>query len=229
MKRLKKAARSLQNYLETKVLSNSLEKLLWGTKHIYRPKWDQISVNSHNLAHRHGLISKIMDFEDINSVLEVGRAAGPNLRLLRSQLPKANLMGCDINPKCISTGNSFFSSKGDTRTKLYKKSTDQLDFFKNKSIDVVFTQGCLLLLPPGKIYSTLENLVGLSKKGLILHELHKDGAANGYFDEGRWGYDYVQLIKKISPRCRIELYDSTFKGGSWETYGKIIKITLLRD
>ena len=223
----KKFARKLQKFLEKRVFSNFLEKMLWKTKHLYRWQWDKISVSSHDMKHRHGLVDKIISFDDIESVLEVGCAAAPNLRLLRQKLPKAKLIGCDINPKCISTGNDYFRSVGDPNAMLYVKSTDQLTFFEKQSIDIVFTQACLLLLPPSKIYSTLKNLFQLSKKGLILHELHMEGAVNGYFADGRWVYDYVNLIKRISPNYRIEFFDTTFEEGAWIPYGKIMKISFV--
>ena len=98
MKRLKKAARSLQNYLETKVLS-TLEKLLWGTN---------IFIDQNGIKYQLIVIIcpqtwsnlKIMDFEDINSVLEVG-CAGTKPEIAKESITKANLMAA------ISTQNAY--------------------------------------------------------------------------------------------------------------------------
>lgn len=225
----KKLTRTLQKFLEERLLSNSLEKFIWRTKHLYRPQWAKISLNTHELEHRKGLVSIISTFDDIDSVFELGCAAGPNLRLLRSKLPQANLSGSDINHHCVATGNKFFTSNGDLKSHLYHKSSDQLDFIEDKTIDVSFTQGCLLLLPPSKISSTLEELFRISRKGLVLHEYHNGDAVKGYFDEGRWVYNYVRLIQDICPHAKTEIFASSFRGGSWDTYGKIIKITLQPD
>ena len=159
-------------------------------------------------------------------MLEIGCAAGPNLRLLRKNLPKATLVGIDINKKCVSAGNYYFQSVNDLNSHLYAKSTDSINFFPDNSFDICFTQGCLLLLPPNKIYQALSDIIKLSRKGMILQEFYKEGATAGFFDEGRWVYDYKYLINKISPKAKIEMYKSSFEVGSWVNYGRIIKVEL---
>ena len=225
MKYIKRYVRHLQKFLETRFVSNLIEKTIWKYKHFYRPRWANTSINSYQIKQRHKFVSSIASFENIESVLEIGCAAGPNLRLLREKLPEAKLTGVDINKKCIERGNRYFQSVNDNNATLYPKSTDQLEFFKDKTFDIVCTQGVLLLLPPNKIRKAIADIVRLSKKGIILHEYNKDNATDGFFDNGRWVYDYPAILREFLNNPTIEISSSSFEGGSWTTYGRIIRIS----
>ena len=225
MQYLKRIARKFQKLLETKVLSNLLSKTIWRYRHIYKPSWANISINSQQFKHRYKFVDTIASFQETKKILEIGCAAGPNLRLLRENLPKTELTGIDINKKCVDIGNKYFQSKSDYNCKLFNKSTDQLSFFKDKSFDVVCSQAVFIFLPPDKIEKAIFDITRLSRKGLVLHEYYKKEANKGYFDEGCWVYDYPAILNKFLDNPKIQISSSSFKGGSWDTFGRIIKVS----
>jgi len=61
---------------------------------------------------------------------------------------------------------------------------------------------------------------------VIFNEYHLDGAVNGFFDGGRWVYDYVALMNKYFPKASVNVSKSDFSGGCWDEYGSLITVKL---
>ena len=163
----------------------------------------------------------------MQSVLEIGCAAGPNLRLLREKLPTARLCGIDINKQAIEIANNYFASVNDDKVNFFARKADQMYEFHDKSFDVVFSQAVLVFTPPKRINKVISEMIRLSSNVIVFHEYHLDGAAKGLFVGGRWVYDYYSIIKEYHPQAHISMEESSFKGGSWDKYGKIIIVKLL--
>ena len=203
-----------------------MQKCIWRWKHLYRKNWTKTSLESKDLYHRDQLTSVIVSFGNVQSILEIGCASGPNLRLLREKLLSAQLMGIDINKQAIRTGNDYFRSVNDDKVKLLARTADQLDDFQDKSFDVVFSQGVLVCIPPPNINKTIAEMIRLSRNVVVFNEYHLDGANEGFFDHGRWVYDYYSIIRRQYPDANISMQKTDFKGGSWDLYGKIITVKL---
>ena len=107
---------------------------------------------------------------------------------------------------------------------IVSKSGNTLETIKN--FDVVFSQAVMVCIPPPTFNRTIEQILRVTKKTIIFNEYHKDGAVDGFFDQGRWVYDYRSIIKKYYPDAVICINNTDFKGGSWDIYGKLITITL---
>tara|TARA_B100001142_G_scaffold296600_1_gene318397 strand:+ start:585 stop:1271 length:687 start_codon:yes stop_codon:yes gene_type:complete len=226
LKKLKIIARNTQEFLERYILGNFFQALVWRSKHIYQPKWTKTSLTSLDLLHRNQLTLSIASLKNNDSILEIGCAAGPNLRLLREKLPNSNLFGIDINNQAIREAQKYFGSMNDNKVFLSSRQAHHLDIFEDKNFDVVFSQAVMVCIPPPTFNRTIEQILRVTKKTIIFNEYHKDGAVDGFFDQGRWVYDYRSIIKKYYPDAVICINNTDFKGGSWDIYGKLITITL---
>jgi len=221
---LKQIFRRTQLFLERFVLGGFIQDLIWQYKHKYQQGWTQISIDSINLPHRAKLISMISSVGNAPSIIEIGCAAGPNLRLLREKFPLAHLAGIDINKSAIEEAQNYFASVNDNKTAFYVGKAHKFNKFENQSFDVVFSQAVLLHHPPSRIDQAIKNMIRLSKNLVIFHEYHMDGVDRGLFIGGRWCYDYRKIISKYYPTAQIDIQQGGFKGGDWEEFGKFIVV-----
>ena len=226
LKLAKKLGRLAQEFLERYVLGSFIQKCMWGWKHLYRKNWTKTSLESKDLTHRDQLTSVIASFGNVQSVLEIGCASAPNLRLLREKLPSAQLSGIDSNKQAIRTANDYFRSVHDDKVNLLVRTADQLDDFQDKSFDVVFSQAVLLYIPPSSINKVIAEMLRMSSNAVVFNEYHLDGANEGFFDNGRWVYDYYSIIRRQYPDADISMQKTDFKGGSWDLYGRLITVIL---
>ena len=223
LKLAKKLGRLAQGFLERYVFGSFIQNFLWRWRHLYKKGWTKTSLESKNGKL---ITSEIASFDNVQSVLEIGCASAPNLRLLREKLPSAQLTGIDINKQYIRTANDYFRSANDDKVNLLAMTMDQLDEFQDKSFDVVFTQAVLLLVPPSNINKVIAGMLRLSRKAIVLNEFHLDAANEGFFDEGRWVHDYYSIIRRQYPEANISMQKTDFKGGSWDLYGNLITVML---
>jgi hypothetical protein len=218
--------RKTQGFLERNVLGGFIQELSWKWKHLYDKGWTETSLNSIELDHRKNLIKVITTLGDINSIMEIGCASAPNLRLARDKLPNAKLVGIDINKKAIKTARNYFLQENDNKTEFFIKSADNLDDFQDNSFDVLFSQAVLVFVPPSNIRKAIHGMTRISKKYVVLNEYHLKGEPDGLFDGGRWVYDYSAIIKEHFPKAEITMQASGFKGGIWDNYGNLIIVKI---
>jgi 2-polyprenyl-3-methyl-5-hydroxy-6-metoxy-1,4-benzoquinol methylase len=225
-KKFKIFSRNVQEFLERNIVGDFIQKLSWKWRHVYDKSWTKISLTSINLDHRKSLVSLITSYTNINSVLEVGCASAPNLRLLREKLPKAKLTGVDINKSAIKTAKSYFLKQNDCNANFFIKSADELNYFSDNSYDVVFSQAVLVFVTPSSIRKAIRHMLRISRSLIVLNEYHLDNAAEGCFDGGRWIYDYRAIVAEYCPEAEIIMKSSGLKGGIWDDYGSIVVIKL---
>lgn len=226
---LKISLRKIQGYLERRIVGAFIQSLIWRFKHLYQKAWPEISLSSTELTHRKQLASVVTaSMDNIQSVLEIGCAAAPNLRLVRQKLPSARLVGIDINQKAIRTANDYFKSVGDDKTKCFTRKAHQLSIFEDSTFDVCFSQGVMVCHPPHDFIRAVKEMLRVTKDIIIFNEYHQDGATEGFFDAGRWVYDYNSVFKKLSPEAEVTMQKTDFSGGGWDDYGKLITVSLSR-
>jgi len=218
--------RKTQGFLERNVLGGFIQELSWKWKHLYDKDWTETSLNSIELEHRKNLIKVITTLGDINSIMEIGCASAPNLRLAREKLPNAKLAGIDINKKAIKTARNYFLQENDNKAEFFIKSADNLDDFQDNSFDVLFSQAVLVFVPPSNIRKAIHGMTRISKKYIVLNEYHLEGEPDGLFDGGRWIYDYSAIIKEHFPKAEIAMQASGLKGGIWDNYGNLIIVKI---
>jgi len=225
-KSIKKIARSFQGWLERYLIGGLIQACIWRFRHLYKKNWAKASLESANHSHRGQIVDSIVDVEGVHRILEVGCAAGANLVRLRKALPEVNLLGVDINKKAIQTAREYFLSLEDTKVDLFVKRANQLLDFKENSVDVVFSDAVMMFIPPRQIGEVVSGMVRMSSNTVIFNEYHLDGAVNGFFDGGRWVYDYVALMNKYFPKASVNVSKSDFSGGCWDEYGSLITVKL---
>jgi len=120
--------------------------------------------------------------------LEIGCASGPNLYLLAKKFPEIKLYGIDISKKAIEIGKKKFNEEKILNVILETGNPSDLQKFFNKSIDIIFSDACLIYISPKKINSVVEEMVRIAKKAIILCEQHSDNSNSFY--NGNWGHNY---------------------------------------
>lgn len=215
--------------LKARILGTRIEERRWAKRNL-----NQIQKGFSNLNHPHRqfLVKKISTFRPFSSILEIGCGYGPNLYWLAKQFPDIELVGIDINPLSIREGNKFLMREAISNVKLIWGKVDELDQFQDKSFDIVFTDALLIYIGPDKIKKVIREMVRISRRALILVELHheqRESSENlGIYYYGYWLRNYVDLLKEFVPKDKIRLtkIPKELWGGNWEKLGYIIEVTI---
>jgi SAM-dependent methyltransferase len=176
--------------------------------------------------HRRLVVDAISRFEP-KSVLEIGCASAPNLRLLAEKYPKAEIWGVDINRKAVEYGNKMFRKNGFKNVTLMVAQADKL-LFAERTFDVVLTDAMLIYIGKDKIMDVMSKLIEIAKKGLVLVERHIEGVGSlGVYKDGLWQRDYIELIERFVPDAVITPKKITPKvWKEWSETGYVIEVRL---
>ena len=227
MKTVKKILRAIKR-LMIKVFGTKTDELYWRFRHAFDKSWTKsyISQTSINDAHRRPLIEKISNFAPFESILEFGCASGPNLYLLAQRFPETQLYGIDISEKAIEEGERYFAESNIGNVSLSATSEKSLSNFKDKSIDVVFTDAVLIYFGKDKIEDAIRHLLRIAKKGIVLLELHHWGNKSIYQDN--WVHNYQNIFEAFIDKEKIKItkLPKNMWGGNWDEYGHIIEVKL---
>ncbi|MCX8182317.1 MAG: class I SAM-dependent methyltransferase [Candidatus Methanomethyliaceae archaeon] len=196
-----------------------------------RDSWVKDYWESKNHPHRNFLVQRILRFAPIESILEVGSNCGPNLYLLAKFLPLARIIGVDINPVAVNEGNKFLKNEGISNVKLICSKADDLDTFKDKSFDIVFTDAVLIYIGPDKIEKVIKNFVRIARKTIILLEWHSERLNNERIEflyKGKWVRDYKALFERFGfVNVKVEkIPEEIWPDSNWKIYGTLITIYL---
>jgi ubiquinone/menaquinone biosynthesis C-methylase UbiE len=222
--------------LETHIFGTKLQEWVWknkgffcGFKNIKSRFID--SVNAVNYPHRIFLVSKILSYLPIGSVLEVGCETGLNLCLLASKNPDIKLYGVDINRKSIEKGKNIIKDMAGINVFLSHGMADSLETFGDKSIDVVLTDSLLMYIGPDKIYKVINELKRVARKAIILVEWHGKSPNGIEYIHGHWVYDYQSLLSRYYPPESIRMTKITkelWDNNEWNNWGYIIELNVER-
>lgn len=229
---------SLRKVLETRILGTKFQEWIWKNRGLFYDFKDAKSgfldsVNAVNYPHRIFLISRILSYSPIGSVLEVGCDSGLNLCLLATKNPGIKFYGIDINIKAIEEGKSIIKDMGINNVFLSSGMADSLGSFGDKSIDVVFTDAVLIYVGPDKIHDVINEMIRVARKAIILIEWHREQHTPDDREHihGHWVYDYQLLLSKYSPsdgvrttRITRELWDND----EWSSLGYVIELNVER-
>lgn len=204
-----------RKFIETKVLGSKFQEIAWKRNSKYGMSEDH--------PHRTLLVEKIKKHNP-ETILEVGSASGPNLVLLSSIFPEAEIKGIDINLNFVKLGNKSFQEKNISNVKLLQGKADSLPF-EDKSFDVVFTDAVLIHIGPDKIKKVASELKRVAKKALILLEHHSEEKDElGFYNNPRWLRNYRKLFN--GHEIRLTKISSEDWGGDWGRVGYIIEVKL---
>jgi ubiquinone/menaquinone biosynthesis C-methylase UbiE len=210
-----------------KVLGTKSDELSWRLRHFFDKEWakNYISEKAINHPHRKLIVKEISNFYPFEKVLELGSASGANLFLLSKKFPSAKFYGVDISYVAIKEGQKFFEKNKIKNVFLQNISIDDLGNFREKSIDIIFSDAAIIYIGKDRIEHVFEEMFRIARKAIVLCEQYTEGES---FYNDRWIHNYKKIIKKINPNARVDLAKLPVGifGGDWNKYGYIIKIKL---
>lgn len=221
-KTLRKIKRIMVGFFGSKT-----DELYWKFRHIFDKSWAKsyISDSSVNNSHRVFLINRISNFYPFNSILEFGCASGPNLYLLAKKFPNIKIYGIDISSNAIEEGKEYFENKNIKNVFLSAgRGVDVLKNFKDKSIDLIFTDAVLIYSGINKIEDVIKEISRVASKGIVFLELHHSLSSSVYKDN--WIHNYQILLEKYINKEKIKI-NRIPKGiweGNWADSGHIIEV-----
>jgi pseudaminic acid biosynthesis-associated methylase len=143
------------------------------------------------------MLSKIDICENI---LEIGCNTGINLCALKKH-SKATLYGVEPYHKALY---ECVSSKILDEDKAYNTTGSKLDMFSDKQIDLVFTCGVLIHVPPSELKNTTDNIVRIASKYVLCCEYFSDKEEEvnyrgntGKLFKRDWGSFYLENYKNL--------------------------------
>ena len=155
---------------------------------------------------RSKLASVICSLGDVNDVLECGCNVGGNLAAIHALNDQIKLKGIDMNHAPIEFGVKKFAELG-VRVDMSVKRLQDLVDVEGKSVDVVYTSAVLQHIPPEFIPDILRNMIRISKKYVVLYELHGFSPADAFVHrlfieavpalDGRWIHDYWSILSSL--------------------------------
>lgn len=224
---IKKILRKIKRIM-IRILGSKTDEFYWRFRHIFEKSWARTYISHKSIEdpHRKFLLERIASHSPFGNILEIGCAAGPNLYLIAKKFPETKLYGIDISKKAIKIGQDFFKKENIQNVLLNSGKADDLKKFKDKSIDLVFTDAVLIYFGPDRINSVIQEMIRITRKGLILVELHHDLPVSVYKDN--WIHNYRLLFNNFVPGEKIKIIKmpSGMRAGDWEKWGHITEIIL---
>lgn len=223
--------------LADRILGSKADELYWRFRHVFDKKWAEsyISRESINDPNRKFIINEILRHLPFENALEIGCASGPNLYNLAQKYPKVKFYGIDISRKAIETGKDIFKKEKIDNVFLSISGAERLKDFKDKSIDLVFTDAVLIYIGPDKIESAIKEMIRVAKKKILLFEWHDDKITTSLY-KSHWIHNYRFIINKFIPDEKIKItrmlpliaeqLPSEKWDRNWAEFGNIIEVRL---
>jgi len=227
MKIIKLVLRKIKR-LANKIFGTKVDELYWKFRHFIDRSWAESYISKESISHplRKILIDKISNYFPFDSILEIGCASGPNLYLLTKKFPQTKFYGIDISKKAIGTGQNYFKKEKIKNIFLESGRAEDLKKFRDKSIDIIFTDATLIYLGLDKIDLIVKEMIRIAKKAIILCEQHTNSSRMFYKDY--WVHNYNFLFGKFLSKEKIKLTKISQEvwSGDWGEMGYIIEVVL---
>jgi SAM-dependent methyltransferase len=215
-----------------------VDEAIWEKKSHTHVRKNLVNVS---LPHRAWLVDKILThlestpqekaLSNHTSILEIGCGCGANLEVIARRAPFLRLIGIDISSASISVGRDRFAEIGLRDITLIEGKADDLSAFSDASIDVVFTDAVFLYIGPDKIKTCIEEMRRISRRAIILLEMHIDGiGSDGVYTRDGFVRDYRALCNHFSDDIKLTCMPKDKRpAGRWPKYGTLIEVTLPRQ
>lgn len=194
---------------------------------------EMTAFNTVDHPHREYLIARFRSHEPIQTFLEIGCDCGENLIHLSKKYSKARIHGIDINRKAVELGRQVMAKRGFDNVRIEAGKADDLSQFSDKSIDVIFSDACLMYVGPDKIRCVIAECERVATKGIIFNEWHFDRSdpttVCHEYHFAHWVYDYRRLIRENFPNARVNITkipDCVWGGPGWKEFGSIVEMSL---
>ena len=228
--------------LRERLIGTRLQERFWAGRHLIggsdwkeegkRHDWVSGYIESTTHPHRTLILETVSKYAPFESVLEVGCHCGPNLYLLAKQYPSLTAQGLDINPAAVKQGNEWLAREGLSRVELMVGRADDLSRFPDQSFDLLLTDAVLIYIGPDKIFTTVMELLRVTRRALVLVEWHsetpgEDSRGLGMYHFGAWKRNYRNLFRRFVAEDRIRLTKipaDLWPAKNWQELGNIIEI-----
>jgi ubiquinone/menaquinone biosynthesis C-methylase UbiE len=192
--------------------------------HFSQTNWVDGYWNSREHPHRELLTNAIVKYNP-DTILEIGCASAPNIAILNEKLPRAKIVGVDINESAIN--RAMYELRMCNNIHFYNMSMDKMGF-ADKYFDVTFTDAVLIYIGKDKIVDIMNNIKRITSKAVVFLERHLDGVGwEEYYKDGLWYRDYVSLVNEFFPKSMIKLTKITSDvWKEWSEYGYLVEVKL---
>ena len=155
---------------------------------------------------RKKLASVICSIEGVTSVLECGCNVGSNLFAINAINNQIKLKGVDMNANPVEFGKRKFMELGIDVDMSVMRLQD-LGNIESNSVDVAYSSAVLQHIPSEYISDILANMIRISRKYVVLWELHGFSPAEAHIHkfyieaspdlDGRWLHDYWNILEQL--------------------------------
>lgn len=152
------------------------------------PDWVEEYVKSAQHPHRELILQALRDLSPVDSVLEIGCNAGPNLFRIQSIFPNAQLAGIDVNADAIARAKEWLPNM------QFEVASGTKIPFENKSFDVVLADAVLMYSNPEEFAQVLKEIDRVAKHGVVLMEWNSD---KDEIKDHHWARPYLQYLHEI--------------------------------
>ena len=212
-----------------KIFGTIVDELYWKFRHIRDKDWPKSYISSQSITHGHRifLAGKIEKYLPLESVLEIGCSSGPNLYILANKFRKTKFYGTDISGNAIKVGKDFFNKNNLPNVVLNKGKAEDLSAFKDKSIDMIFTDAVLIYLGPDKINSVIKEMLRVARKAIVMCEQNTNDSRGSIYNN-HWLHNYGLLFSQFPSVKEIKKtkLPPSIWSGQWADSGYIIEVLL---
>lgn len=151
-------------------------------------------VEDYNLStdhpHRIEIIKAIISLSPVESVLEIGCNAGPNLKKISYAFTGIQLAGIDVNYDAIQIAKKYLPHA----ILGIGSAIEDYDFY-DRSFGITICDAVLMYVPPEYIGKAAEEINRVTRKGIILCEWH-DESEEGVVKDFHWARNYEKIFKR---------------------------------
>jgi SAM-dependent methyltransferase len=133
------------------------------------------------------------------SFYELGCGAGRNLVWLRQVNPDVEIYGVDVNSSAISQAHHLLPDASLSVGSVYEVA----DAMQGQ-VDVAFTSGVLMHVPPSHLDGVLRAMHLIARVAVVHFELH---GPSHHFDYHRYPRDYSQVYKQLEIQAEYTVFD----------------------
>ena len=185
-----------------------------------QPNWIESYFHSTNHPHRQLIVDAIKKISPIHNLLEIGCNTGSNLLRIHEVFPKIELVGIDVNKKCIKRAEDYLEwanlKVGDCRSLPFPR-----EFF-----DATLADAVLMYINPKEIQKAILELDRVSRKAIIIVDRFsksKKGVRNGHV----WARNYKVILEDLGYKTettKITEKDWPYSIG-WQRFGHLFVAT----
>jgi len=210
--------------LESSPIGHHLNALIWRYKGFATtPNFSGFEVESAASPHRAVISRELQATPNIRSLLELGSGNGANLVRIKSDHPKIFVTGVEINPIMLATAKKTLSDQAGVR--LLEHDIHKSLPFSDNQFDVTIADAVLMFITGKKIGQTLDEMVRVTAKKIIIHDLSAKHLNSSCIIGGRWHHDFAFYMEKQRGMTLCFSSKSIFPGSPWDKAGMILIYT----